>query len=84
MELVITFDASKYAGKEVVVFEEIYEGEHLVATHADLEDKAQTVKVNLPKLPGTGSQKSINYLLSGTVLLLIGLLLLKKKRTRRY
>ncbi len=84
VELVFTFDASKYAGKEVVVFEEIYEGEHLVATHADLEDKAQTVKVNLATLPGTGSQNSIKYLLSGTVLLLIGLLLLKKKRTRRY
>ncbi|MCQ6531244.1 VaFE repeat-containing surface-anchored protein, partial [Bacillus mycoides] len=39
-----TLDASKLQGKEVVVFEDLlYEG-NVVAVHADIEDKGQTVK----------------------------------------
>ena len=40
----ITFDASKLAGGAVVVFEYLYEGETLLADHADINDEGQTVR----------------------------------------
>ncbi|WP_197077852.1 VaFE repeat-containing surface-anchored protein [Actinobaculum suis] len=42
-EVVFKVDASLYAGKQTVAFEELYEGENLIAVHADLEDAGQTV-----------------------------------------
>ncbi|OJD43507.1 collagen-binding protein [Bacillus sp. 4048] len=39
-----TFNASALQGKEVVVFEELYQDNVLVAIHVDMEDKGQTVK----------------------------------------
>ncbi|MBJ7929229.1 TQXA domain-containing protein [Bacillus toyonensis] len=39
-----TFNASALQGKEVVVFEELYQDNVLVAIHVDIEDKGQTVK----------------------------------------
>ncbi len=42
--LVFTFNASALQGKEVVVFEELYQDNVLVAIHVDIEDKGQTVK----------------------------------------
>ena len=40
-----TFDASDLAGKALVVFEELYVGETLVAEHEDIKDLGQTVTV---------------------------------------
>lgn len=37
--------SEEFGGKEIVVFEYIYYGEELVASHEDLEDEAQTVRV---------------------------------------
>ncbi|PGL85693.1 TQXA domain-containing protein, partial [Bacillus sp. AFS054943] len=45
-----TFDASKLAGKEIVVFEDLYKDNKLVVSHADINDKDQTVKVK-PEQP---------------------------------
>ncbi|PGB62061.1 SpaA isopeptide-forming pilin-related protein [Bacillus toyonensis] len=39
-----TLNASALQGKEVVVFEELYQDNVLVAIHVDIEDKGQTVK----------------------------------------
>ncbi|HHK5548107.1 TQXA domain-containing protein [Bacillus thuringiensis] len=39
-----TFNASALQGNEVVVFEELYQDNILVAIHAEIEDKEQTVK----------------------------------------
>ncbi|PDY08119.1 TQXA domain-containing protein [Bacillus pseudomycoides] len=39
-----TFNASELQGKEVVVFEELYQDDVLVAIHSDIEDMGQTVK----------------------------------------
>ncbi|MEJ9251380.1 VaFE repeat-containing surface-anchored protein, partial [Bacillus thuringiensis] len=39
-----TFNASALQGKEVVVFEELYQDNILIAIHAEIEDKGQTVK----------------------------------------
>ncbi|MGG0224778.1 VaFE repeat-containing surface-anchored protein [Bacillus toyonensis] len=40
----LTFNASELQGKEVVVFEELYQDDTLVAIHSDIEDVGQTVK----------------------------------------
>ena len=50
--MAFTFDASALAGKSVVVFEQCYDGERLVAAHADIADADQTVEVY--SLPRTG------------------------------
>ncbi|PEJ61675.1 VaFE repeat-containing surface-anchored protein, partial [Bacillus wiedmannii] len=39
-----TFDASKLQGKEVVVFEDLLYEDNVIAAHADIHDKSQTVK----------------------------------------
>ena len=44
LSLDFTFNASALQGKEVVVFEELYQDNILVAIHAEIEDKGQTVK----------------------------------------
>ncbi|MDA2340902.1 VaFE repeat-containing surface-anchored protein [Bacillus cereus] len=44
IKLDFTFNASALQGKEVVVFEELYQDNILVAIHAEIEDKGQTVK----------------------------------------
>lgn len=49
--LEFTCNASELSGKEVVVFEELYQDGILVAIHADMEDRDQTVKFKEIKLP---------------------------------
>ena len=43
IQMEFTFDATKLKGEQVVVFEEVYLEEKLVAAHADLEDEGQSV-----------------------------------------
>jgi len=43
VELTFTFDGSKLEGETVVVFEEMYRNDKLIAVHADIEDEGQTV-----------------------------------------
>ncbi|PGZ61096.1 adhesin [Bacillus cereus] len=45
-----TFNASKLQGKEVVVFEELYQSNILVAINVDIEDAGHTVKFKEKKL----------------------------------
>ncbi|MBE7124134.1 VaFE repeat-containing surface-anchored protein, partial [Bacillus cereus] len=52
-----TFDASKLAGKEIVVFEDLYRDNKLVVSHADINDKDQTVKVTKPLIKTTATNK---------------------------
>lgn len=47
------FDGSDLGGHDVVVFEDLYLGDKKVASHADLNDKEQTVHVTTPKTPET-------------------------------
>ena len=44
VDLEYTLDSSLLAGKEIVVFEDLYKDEILVASHADIEDENQTIK----------------------------------------
>ena len=51
VEVVFEFDSSKLAGKSVVAFEEMYQGEILVGTHKDINDEGQTVTFEKPEKP---------------------------------
>ncbi len=54
-ELSYTFNASALAGKSVVVFEDLYEGDTKVTSHADIEDEGQTVTFTEPKIGTTAT-----------------------------
>ena len=55
VELAYTFDGSALAGKSVVVFEDLYHGESLVASHANLEDEGQTISFGQPEIGTTAT-----------------------------
>ena len=55
VELSYTFNASALAGKSVVVFEDLFEGDTKVASHADIEDEGQTVTFTEPKIGTTAT-----------------------------
>ena len=55
LELRYTFNASALAGKSVVVFEDLFEGDTKVASHADIEDEGQTVTFTEPKIGTTAT-----------------------------
>lgn len=44
------FDATGLHGKEIVVFENLYRENVLLATHADINDEGQTVKIKNPEI----------------------------------
>lgn len=48
--MTLTFDASDYAGSDVVVFESLYYGGKLVAEHTNINDTAQTVTLLNPTI----------------------------------
>jgi|GEM_PF-1568289 len=58
VELEFTFDSSSLRGKEVVVFEYLYFNDREIASHADIEDKDQTVKFRDPQIGTTASEKN--------------------------
>lgn len=60
VEVALEFDATGLAGKSAVVFESLAKDGIEVATHADLEDEAQTVKIVEPDeaAPGKGYPKT--------------------------
>ena len=55
VELTYTFDASALAGKAVVVFEDLYLDENIVASHADITDEGQTVTFGKPAIGTTAT-----------------------------
>ena len=72
------FDATEYIGKDLVVFEQIFDAEgNLIGSHEDLTDPKQTVSITEPPVPpatGDDSQLilwSILAGLSGVALILI-------------
>ncbi|MCQ6341057.1 VaFE repeat-containing surface-anchored protein [Bacillus cereus] len=52
-----TFDATGLEGKEVVVFEEVWKDRKMVTSHADINDKGQTVKFVKPSVQTTATNK---------------------------
>lgn len=55
VELTYTFDGSALAGKSVVVFEDLYQGDSFVASHADINDEGQTVTFGKPSIGTTAT-----------------------------
>lgn len=55
VELTYTFDSSALAGKSVVVFEDLYQGENVIASHADINDEGQTISFGQPKIGTTAT-----------------------------
>ena len=55
VELTYTFDASALAGKAVVVFEDLYLDENIVASHADITDEGQTITFGKPAIGTTAT-----------------------------
>ena len=51
VDVVFTFDASLLEGRTIVMFEDVYYENNLIATHADITDEAQTLYV--PKIGTT-------------------------------
>lgn len=48
-----SFNATEMSGKKIVVFEELYDGQRLVASHKDINDTQQTVRINNPQMDTT-------------------------------
>ncbi len=77
VKLTFAFDSTKYTGKSLVAFEEVYLNEVLVADHKDINDANQTVKFSDVPVPQTDDiAKHIIVLLFGSIL---GLYILKRK-----
>ena len=55
VELAYTFDGSALAGKSVVVFEDLYQDENVIASHADINDEGQTVTFGKPEIGTTAT-----------------------------
>ena len=55
VELTYTFNASALAGKAVVVFEDLYLDENIVASHADITDQGQTITFGKPAIGTTAT-----------------------------
>ncbi|WP_270717060.1 SpaA isopeptide-forming pilin-related protein [Enterococcus raffinosus] len=66
ISLDFVFDASALAGKEIVVFENVYRDGRLVASHTDIHDKGQTVRIVNPmihtKATGQNGEKQLQAL----------------------
>lgn len=61
VEVTFKFDATDLQGKTIVVFEDLYEGEYLVATHADMDDENQSV--HIPEIGTKIGKKDGDYVI---------------------
>ena len=79
--MTFTFPAWKLGDKYVVATEELYMGELLLASHADLGDKDQTVRIYEPPVesPKTGDPGILAYTVTG-VMSLLGMAWWPRKR----
>lgn len=50
VDVTFVFDATGLHGKEIVVFEDLYRENVLLATHANINDEGQTVKIKNPEI----------------------------------
>lgn len=49
VDMLFTIDASQLGGKDIVVFETLYQGTQIIASHTDINDSGQTVRVTEPE-----------------------------------
>lgn len=93
VNLDFTLDTSKYSGKSLVAFEQLYDADNvLIAKHEDLNDADQTVNVPNPPSnpPGTmnppktgDTAKPVLFAVISAAALAVLLLLLKKQKKAR-
>ena len=50
-----TLDTRELRDKELVVFEEVYVGDHFITGHKNLDDKDQTIRITNPKISTTAA-----------------------------
>lgn len=55
IDVTFTFNATGLHGKEIVVFEDLYHEKVLLATHADIDDEGQTVRIRNLKIHTTAT-----------------------------
>lgn len=93
VQLSFTFDGTKLAGRQLVVFEEMTRQDEngndvVVAVHKDIDDEAQTVMIQAPNPDkptenvDTGDSTLIGFVVAGVlmVILLAGLYVARKRR----
>ena len=76
VEVTFTFDGSAIKkDTELVVFEALYRDGVELTTHADIDDKGQTVTIKVPELenPKTGDERNINKILGVAGASLVGI-----------
>jgi len=91
VELEYSFDAAGLGGRSIVVFEKLYQAGVEVASHADINDRAQTVFMTKPlvtktSLPKTGDSTELGFLalIAGVAVgLLVARLLLGLKKAKK-
>lgn len=70
MSITFTFDATGLEGSETVVFEDLYFEGYKVATHADIEDEAQTIRIPSLKTTASGQNGKKSVVAGGDLMLI--------------
>ena len=63
-EVTFTVNTSELLGREIVAFEEVYDGDSIVAEHKDINDRNQTVVVSTVPAPKTGDATGLPGLIA--------------------
>lgn len=58
IEVIFEFDGTNYAGKQLVVIEELFKNDILITSHSDLNDKNQTVSIKKPTVKTSAQSKA--------------------------
>ena len=58
VEMDVSFDATEFAGRKIVVFEELYQNGQLISEHTDLKDEKQQLTIKNPKLHTTATDQA--------------------------
>ena len=84
VDVVFTVDTSNLSGKEVVVFEKLYYKNIEMSKHEDINDKNQTIKVNVPKITTQTGDNNLKVIIPLGIIGILGIAYivyyLRKKR----
>lgn len=87
VDVSFSFDAAGLSGKDIVIFEELYHDGKLIALHADIDDKGQTISLPpyTPDAPKTGDATPVKAVMVLAVISLAGIacLILMRKRKNK-
>lgn len=84
VEVTVEIDLSQVRGKDLVAFEKLLYNGEVIATHEDINDEGQTVKVNdIPKILKNPKTGDLGILLPTTLLSISSIILLFFRRKQR-